>query len=67
MALPRRVTSPRHGDRLVKSHEEHGEILRAMARGDGGEAARCMRAHMLNASGALTSYIRTLNDTDPLA
>jgi DNA-binding GntR family transcriptional regulator len=50
----------------VKSHEEHGEILRAMARGDGGEAARCMRAHMLNASGALTSYIRTLNDTDPL-
>ena len=62
-----RRTQLRHGDRLVKSHEEHGEILRAMARGDGGEAARCMRAHMLNASGALTSYIRTLNDTDPLA
>ena len=62
-----RRTQLRHGDRIVKSHEEHGEILRQMARGDGGEAARCMRAHMLNASGALTSYIRTLNDTDPLA
>jgi DNA-binding GntR family transcriptional regulator len=60
-----RRTQLRHGDRIVKSHEEHGEILRQMARGDGGEAARCMRAHMLNASGALTSYIKMLNDTDP--
>jgi DNA-binding GntR family transcriptional regulator len=45
----------------ARSHEEHGEILRAMARGDGDEAARVMRAHMLNASGALTNYINTLN------
>src|SRR4051794_33810781 len=35
-----RRTQLRHGDRIVKSHEEHGEILRQMARGDGGEAAR---------------------------
>ena len=41
------------------------ETAGEMARGDGGEAARCMRAHMLNASGALTSYIKMLNDTDP--
>ena len=32
-----------------------------MARGDGDEAARVMRAHMLNASGALTNYISTLS------
>jgi DNA-binding GntR family transcriptional regulator len=31
-----------------------------MARGDGDEAARCMRAHMLNASCALTSYIQEM-------
>jgi DNA-binding GntR family transcriptional regulator len=37
-----------------------------MARGDGDEAARCMRAHMLNASGALTNYINTLDDAGPL-
>ena len=43
-----------------------GRSCGPMARGDGGEAARCMRAHMLNASGALTSYIRMLNDSDPL-
>ena len=42
------------------SHAEHGEILNAVARGDGEEAAQCMRAHMLNASCALTSYIQEM-------
>jgi DNA-binding GntR family transcriptional regulator len=61
-----RRTQLRHGDRIARSHEEHGEILRAMARGDGDEAARVMRAHMLNASGALTNYISTLNGVGAL-
>ena len=55
-----RRTQLRQGDRLVRSHAEHGEILNAVARGDGEEAARCMRAHMLNASCALTSYIQEM-------
>jgi DNA-binding GntR family transcriptional regulator len=55
-----RRTQLRKGDRLIKSHDEHGQILQAMARGDGDEAARCMRAHMLNASCALTSYIQEM-------
>ncbi|HYG90738.1 MAG TPA: GntR family transcriptional regulator [Azospirillum sp.] len=55
-----RRTQLRQGDRLIRSHAEHGEILRAMARGDGEEAAHCMRAHMLNASCALTNYIQDL-------
>jgi DNA-binding GntR family transcriptional regulator len=61
-----RRTQLRHGDRIARSHEEHGEVLRAMARGDGDEAARCMRAHMLNASGALTNYINALNGVGAL-
>ncbi|MFV3074973.1 GntR family transcriptional regulator [Niveispirillum fermenti] len=55
-----RRTQLRRGDRLVQSHAEHGEILHAMARGDGEESARCMRAHMLNASHALMAYIAEL-------
>jgi DNA-binding GntR family transcriptional regulator len=55
-----RRTQLRHGNRIVQSHAEHGAILHAMARGDGEEAARCMRAHMLNASTALTGYIAEL-------
>jgi DNA-binding GntR family transcriptional regulator len=50
----------RIGDRLARSHEEHGQILQVMAGGDGEMAARCMRAHMLNASCALTSYIQEM-------
>jgi DNA-binding GntR family transcriptional regulator len=61
-----RRTQLRHGDRIARSHEEHGEILRAMARGDGDEAAHCMRAHMLNASGVLAKYINALDDAGPL-
>jgi DNA-binding GntR family transcriptional regulator len=52
-----RRTQLRRDMRVAESHHEHGEILRVMARGDGEEAARCMRAHMLNASVALTTYI----------
>lgn len=52
-----RRTQLRYGDRLVRSHAEHGEILAAMAEGDGDAAARRMRAHMLNAAGALGHYI----------
>lgn len=55
-----RRTQLRRVDRLVQSHTEHGEILHAMARGDGEESARCMRAHMLNASHALMAYIAEL-------
>jgi DNA-binding GntR family transcriptional regulator len=51
----------RIGDRLSRSHEEHSRILQMMARGDGEEAARCMRAHMLNASRSLTRYIQEIN------
>lgn len=47
----------RYDGRLVHSYEEHGEILRAMARGDGEEAARCMRAHMVNAGSVLVSHL----------
>ncbi|MEG8054751.1 hypothetical protein QP185_18915 [Sphingomonas aerolata] len=32
-------------------------MMRAIAEGDGDEAARRMRAHMLNAASALDSYI----------
>lgn len=52
-----RRTQLRHGTRIQKSHAEHGEILAAMAEGDGEAAARRMRAHMLNAASALGRYI----------
>lgn len=52
-----RRTQLRHGARLTGSQAEHGEILAAMAEGDGEAAARRMRAHMLNAAGALGRYI----------
>jgi DNA-binding GntR family transcriptional regulator len=43
--------------RLSRSREEHSAVMRAIAEGDGEEAARRMRAHMLNAASALDSYI----------
>ncbi|WP_430912456.1 GntR family transcriptional regulator [Methylobacterium sp. sgz302541] len=52
-----RRTQLRHGNRLAGSHAEHAQILAAMAEGDGEAAARRMRAHMLNAAGALGHYI----------
>ena len=45
------------GSRIAASHAEHGEILAAMAEGDGEVVARRMRAHMLNAANALGRYI----------
>jgi len=47
----------RQGDRIAASHAEHGLVLAAVAEGDGDVAARRMRAHMLNAAGALGRYI----------
>ena len=47
----------RQGDRITRSHEEHGGVMEAIAQGDGDGAARRMRAHMLNAAGAIDKYI----------
>jgi DNA-binding GntR family transcriptional regulator len=55
-----RRTQLRQGDRMTRSRSEHDDLMRAIARGDGEEAARCMRAHLLNASSALTHYIHSL-------
>lgn len=52
-----RRTQLRHSDRIVRSREEHDGIMTAIAQGDGEEAARRMRAHMLNAASAIGSYI----------
>ncbi|WP_375462695.1 GntR family transcriptional regulator [uncultured Methylobacterium sp.] len=52
-----RRTQLRQGDRIGRSRIEHGEILAAIAEGDGEQAARRMRAHMLNAASALDRYI----------
>ena len=52
-----RRTQLRHGNRVVASRGEHGDILAAMAEGDGETAARRMRAHMLNAASSLGRYI----------
>jgi DNA-binding GntR family transcriptional regulator len=43
--------------RPVRSRHEHDGILEAIMEGEGDTAARRMRAHMLNASFALESYI----------
>ena len=42
-------------DRLARSHAEHAAILDQVLRGDGEEAGRLMRAHMLAASASLAS------------
>ncbi len=52
-----RRTQLRQSDRIVRSREEHEGIMTAIAQGDGDEAARRMRAHMLNAAGAIDSFI----------
>lgn len=52
-----RRTQLRHGDRIRRSRAEHGDILGAIAEGDGEGAARRIRAHMLNAASALGRYI----------
>lgn len=52
-----RRTQLRQGARIAASRLEHGRVLAAMAERDGDTAARRMRAHMLNAAGALARYI----------
>lgn len=52
-----RRTQLRHGSRIEASRAEHGEILSAMAEGNGERVARRMRAHLLNAASALGRYI----------
>jgi DNA-binding GntR family transcriptional regulator len=54
---PFRRAQFRSEQRLVQSHEEHGALVRQVLRGDGDEAARLMRAHMLNASATLADYL----------
>ena len=44
-------------DRLPQSHGEHAAILQQILRGDGEEAGRLMRAHMLAASASLAEYL----------
>ena len=52
-----RRTQLRQGDRIHRSRDEHGDILTALAEGDGESAGRRMRAHMLRAAAALNRYI----------
>lgn len=50
----------RQGGHPERSRHEHGELVEAVMRGDGEQAAKLMRAHMFNASGALESFARLL-------
>jgi len=52
-----RRTQLRQDDRIVRSRDAHAGVMEAISRGDGEEAARRMRAHMLNAASALDRYI----------
>ena len=47
----------RQARRLASSRAEHDAVMQAIAEGNGEEAGRRMRAHMLNAASALDSYI----------
>ena len=52
-----RRTQLRQGTRLATSRQEHDDVMRAIAQGDGDGAARYMRAHMLNAASAMERYL----------
>jgi len=52
-----RRTQLRQADRMIRSREEHNQVMESIAQGDGEEASRRMRAHMLNAATALGRYI----------
>ncbi|WP_245411910.1 GntR family transcriptional regulator [Methylocella silvestris] len=56
-----RRTQLRQADRIIRSRDEHDGIMTAIAQGDGEEAARRMRAHMLNAASALGAYFSGLD------
>lgn len=51
-----RRTQLREDGRPQRSRAEHGDVVEAITRGDGEEAAKRMRAHMCNASIALERY-----------
>lgn len=51
-----RRTQLRETGRPARSRAEHGEVLDAIMRADGDEAARRMRAHMFNAAIALERF-----------
>lgn len=51
-------------ERVQRSFEEHRDILEAVMRGDGDEAARRMRGHLLNAAGALERHAASLRRDD---
>ncbi|MBB4613907.1 GntR family transcriptional regulator [Novosphingobium taihuense] len=57
MAAFRRAQLRKSG-RPERSRHEHGELVEAVMRGDGEEAAKLMRAHMFNASSALEGFAR---------
>jgi len=57
LAAMRRMQLRNEG-RLARSRGEHEEVIRRINEGDGEAAARQMRAHMLNAAGALASSLR---------
>lgn len=59
-----RRTQLRQSDRIARSREEHEGIMVAIAQGDGEEASRRMRAHMLNAASAIGSYIEAHSASD---
>ena len=51
-----RRTQLRQSGRLGRSHDEHDGLVLAISRGDGDEAAKWMRAHLLNAASALVDF-----------
>ncbi|MCX7283393.1 MAG: GntR family transcriptional regulator [Novosphingobium sp.] len=54
----------RQGGRPERSRHEHGELVEAVMQGDGDHAAKLMRAHMFNASGALEDFVQRIG-SDP--
>jgi DNA-binding GntR family transcriptional regulator len=54
---PFRRAQFRGNQRLRQSYDEHGGILQQMVRGDGEEAGRLMRAHMLLASAVFAEFL----------
>jgi len=57
LVAPFRRAQFRSEQRLRQSFDEHEALLREVLRGDGEEAARLMRAHMLVASATLAAYM----------
>jgi DNA-binding GntR family transcriptional regulator len=47
----------RDDTRVGESHDEHGDLMAAMAQGDGAAAERLMRAHLLNAASSFQALV----------